>query len=419
MEPVISVKNISKRYRIGLLEKYETFAEQAYNTLLYPLKNFKKISSLTRFTDDDDSVFWALRDINFDVQEGEVLGIIGPNGAGKSTLLKILSRITEPTSGEIKIIGRVSSLLEVGTGFHPELTGRDNIYMNGTILGMRKREIDSKFEEIVAFSGVEKHIDTPVKFYSSGMKVRLAFAVAAHLEPEILIIDEVLAVGDAEFQKKCLGKMKDISKRGRTVLFVSHNMGAVEALCNRGILLRKGMIETIDTVDQTISTYYQSLIDKKIIPLNERVDRTGDGSFRFLSVVFNEGLPVRTCSRLRIEIEYETFQKINNLHIAITFCKNLDDRLMVLDNLSQGFSLEAKIGRGRITLILENFRLLPYQYSINLWAAESKQVLDYILDAAILSVNESDIFGSGFNLNVGQHGHYAPEMCDWSCQKQS
>ena len=201
--------------------------------------------------------FWALQDINFEIKRGEAVGIIGRNGAGKSTLLKILSRITEPTKGRFEIFGRVSSLLEVGTGFHPELTGRENVYLNGTILGMKRREVKAKFDEIVAFSGVEKFIDTPVKHYSSGMQVRLAFAVAAHLEPEILIIDEVLAVGDAEFQKKCLGKMEDVTGEGRTVLFVSHQMNAVQKLCNLGMLINQGHIESFGTdVNRIISKYF-------------------------------------------------------------------------------------------------------------------------------------------------------------------
>ncbi|HAH37111.1 MAG TPA: ABC transporter ATP-binding protein, partial [Algoriphagus sp.] len=228
MNKVIKVSNLSKRYRLGLKEKYaDTLVGKISQIIRSPYDNLKRLRDLNRFGLEDDSVFWALKDVSFEVKEGEVLGIIGKNGAGKSTLLKILSQITEPTSGNIEIHGRVASLLEVGTGFHPELSGRENIYMNGTILGMTRREIDSKLDEIIDFSGVEKFIDTPVKFYSSGMKVRLGFSVAAHLDPEILIIDEVLAVGDYEFQKKCLGKMEDVSKnQGRTVLFVSHNLEA-------------------------------------------------------------------------------------------------------------------------------------------------------------------------------------------------
>ena len=227
----IKVENLSKKYTIGT-----KVSGSLRETIVH------KWNSLSNKTNSNNEEFWALKDISFEVKQGEVLGIIGKNGAGKSTLLKVLSRITEPTSGRFVMNGRVSSLLEVGTGFHPELTGRENIYLNGTILGMTRKEVKQKFDEIVDFSGVEKFIDTPVKHYSSGMYVRLAFAVAAHLEPEILIIDEVLAVGDAEFQKKCLGKMDSVAKEGRTVLFVSHNMGAIKQLCNCGLLIQNGII---------------------------------------------------------------------------------------------------------------------------------------------------------------------------------
>ncbi len=241
----IKVENISKRYRIGLKEElHDTFFGALASWVKYPLSNFRRVQKLSKFSGDGESedIIWALRDVSFEVKHGEVLGIIGKNGAGKSTLLKILCRITEPTSGNASIHGRVASLLEVGTGFHQELTGRENVFLNGAILGMTKIEIERKFDEIVDFSGVEKFIDTPVKRYSSGMRVRLAFAVAAHLEPEILLIDEVLAVGDVEFQKKCLGKMKDVAGEGRTVLFVSHNMAAINNLCKRGIVLSDGKI---------------------------------------------------------------------------------------------------------------------------------------------------------------------------------
>lgn len=256
---VIEVKDISKRYQIGAeATQYETFAEELFSWIKSPINNFKRISNLSNTDDTLQNSFTALSDINFEVKRGEVLGVIGHNGAGKSTLLKILSRITEPTEGEIMIKGRVSSLLEVGTGFHPELSGRDNIYMNGTILGMTKKEIDAKFEQIVQFSGIGKHLDTPVKRYSSGMKVRLAFSVAAHLEPEILIIDEVLAVGDAEFQKKCLGKMQDVAGEGRTVLFVSHNMVAIKSLCHKVLWLERGKIKEIGLPNETVTKYLNS-----------------------------------------------------------------------------------------------------------------------------------------------------------------
>lgn len=259
MSSVITVENLSKKYIIGhqKQERYTALrdvlangAKRFANKLIHPFAAPEN--------DSTHEEFWALKDISFDIQQGDRVGIIGRNGAGKSTLLKILSRITEPTSGRVSIKGRVASLLEVGTGFHPELTGRENIYLNGAILGMSKAEIKSKFDEIVAFAEVEKFLDTPVKRYSSGMYVRLAFAVAAHLEPEILIVDEVLAVGDAQFQKKCLGKMEEVGKEGRTVLFVSHNMAMISNLCQKGIMLESGKISTQGEVSKVIQQYYQN-----------------------------------------------------------------------------------------------------------------------------------------------------------------
>ncbi|WLD12420.1 ABC transporter ATP-binding protein [Planctellipticum variicoloris] len=262
-KPVITVENLSKAYRIGLKEEIpDTLVSAMSGMMKAPFRKFRDLRKLDTFGHsgaDEEDIYWALKDVSFEVQEGEVLGVIGRNGAGKSTLLKILSRITEPTSGRAVIRGRVSSLLEVGTGFHPELSGRENVYLNGTILGMTKREIDRKFDEIVDFSGIDKFLDTPIKRYSSGMKVRLAFAVAAHLEPEILIIDEVLAVGDMEFQKKCLGKMQDVAKGGRTVLFVSHSMAAVRSLCSHAILLTRGSIEHWGDTECAISRYLGSV----------------------------------------------------------------------------------------------------------------------------------------------------------------
>ena len=257
-DSVIKVNGLGKRYQIrhGGQKAAHSLREalpQALHSLMHPFK----------FTREASEDFWALRDVSFEIKRGECVGIIGRNGAGKSTLLKILSRITEPTTGRIELHGRVGSLLEVGTGFHQELTGRENIYLNGTILGMKKKEIDRKFDEIVAFSEIEKFLDTPVKRYSSGMYVRLAFAVAAHLEPEILIIDEVLAVGDVQFQKKCLGKMGDVAKEGRTVIFVSHNMGAIRQLCSRGIYLLEGRVDKMGDIDSVIERYLHGHSDTK------------------------------------------------------------------------------------------------------------------------------------------------------------
>src|ERR1700728_4521495 len=255
-ETLISIDKLGKKYLIDHRSerpRYKSLRDAIANGSRAALSRFIPNGRTSpRHTVED---FWALKDVSFDVKQGEVIGIIGRNGAGKSTLLKILSRITEPTSGRVEIRGRVASLLEVGTGFHPELTGRENIFLNGSILGMARAEIKKKFDEIVAFAEVEKFLDTPVKRYSSGMYVRLAFAVAAHLEPEILIVDEVLAVGDAEFQKKCLGKMEDVSKGGRTVLFVSHNMEAVRRMCPRGIVLNQGRVEMVGSIKEAIDCY--------------------------------------------------------------------------------------------------------------------------------------------------------------------
>jgi lipopolysaccharide transport system ATP-binding protein len=299
MPPIIQSNNISKIYRIGAREHINrTFREALVDVIKSPYKNLRDLRKLTKFEPEEresaitpskqpEDIIWALKDVSFKVEQGEVLGIIGRNGAGKSTLLKILSRITEPTSGEIWLHGRVSSLLEVGTGFHPELSGRENIYLNGTILGMRKYEIDKKFDEIVDFSGdeVRKMLDTPVKKYSSGMYVRLAFAVAAHLESEILIVDEVLAVGDAAFQKKCLGKMQDISaQEGRTILFVSHNMPAVRKFCHRGILLESGSIVLDSEVNTVINYYLQSGSSTMTSRSWRTNERPGNNAFKLISM---------------------------------------------------------------------------------------------------------------------------------------
>lgn len=288
MRPVIRIENLSKQYRLGLV---------GTGTLSHDLNRwwhrvrgkedpYIKIGETNDRTKKGTTDYvWALRDVNFDVKQGEVLGIIGRNGAGKSTLLKILSRTTAPTLGRIKVKGRVASLLEVGTGFHPELNGRENIYLNGAIMGMSKEEIRRKFDEIVDFAGVERYIETPVKRYSSGMYVRLAFAVAAHLDPEILIVDEVLAVGDQEFQKKCLGKMDDVSKKeGRTVLFVSHNMASIKTLCTRVISMRNGMLDFSGTAEETINRYLTSNFDEDLeSDLEAIVKRSGTGRVLFSS----------------------------------------------------------------------------------------------------------------------------------------
>lgn len=375
---VIQVKGISKRYRIGLREKgAKTFAQQLWKAVKSPIDNLRRLVSLSRFKSEDASVFWALKDINFSVERGEIVGIVGHNGAGKSTLLKILSQITEPTTGEILIRGRVSSLLEVGTGFHPELTGRENVYMNGTIHGMSKKEIDEKFDEILAFSGVEKHIDTPVKFYSSGMKVRLGFSVAAHLEPDILIIDEVLAVGDAEFQKKCLSKMNEVAKSGRTILFVSHDMAAVNSLCTHGIYLKNGRVDYSGTVEETIKYYFT--VDRENDSLEERKDRQGTSKLKFISIELinskgEDTKVVESGESIKIKLGYRTNSRIDisNLLFSLNLYDASTDGL-VSHLASDELGLSKTFALTNEGFIYYNIKSLPLRggsYYISIYSAE-------------------------------------------------
>jgi lipopolysaccharide transport system ATP-binding protein len=307
----IKVSNLSKRYRIGLKEEiHDTFVSSVTAWLKSPISNYRKIHNLSKFSDnvESDDIILALKDVSFDVKCGEVLGIIGKNGAGKSTLLKVLCRITEPTSGRAVVNGRVASLLEVGTGFHPELTGRENLYLNGVILGMIKREIDQKFDEIVDFSGVEKFIDTPVKRYSSGMRVRLAFSVAAHLEPEILLIDEVLAVGDIDFQDKCIKKMDSLSHSGgRTVLLVSHNMSSIARLCDRVILFDEGRIVTSGEPSEVLTDYYNRMGLNKSRITYTNTDHKKAVQIRKIDLLDHKGMSSAIFDRahpFRVRIEY-------------------------------------------------------------------------------------------------------------------
>jgi lipopolysaccharide transport system ATP-binding protein len=322
----VRVENLGKRYRIGGRFRYRALRDTLTEAIYFP---FRRLISTPRSAPgqpaDEKAYIWALRGVSFEIKQGEVVGIIGRNGAGKTTLLKILSRITEPTEGEVKICGRVGSLLEVGTGFHPELTGRENIYLNGAILGMKKAEIDRKFDEIVAFAEVEKFIDTPVKHYSSGMYVRLAFAVAAHLEPEILLVDEVLAVGDAAFQKKCLGKMGDVAKAGRTVLVVSHNMGMVRFLCQRSILLADGEMIMEGRPEQVIAHYLSSRSSETAegeIEWPKGEQAPGDDSMRLRSIrlvgplgttqgIFGSDQPIR------VEITYRILKPVRGMRFVL------------------------------------------------------------------------------------------------------
>ncbi len=311
----IQVENLGKRYRIGAKEEqHDTMMQSALAWLSSPAANYRRLRSLSQFEDgDSDDVVWALRDVSMTVNQGEVVGIIGRNGAGKSTLLKILSRITPPTTGRVVLHGRVSSLLEVGTGFHPELTGRENVYLNGTILGMTKAEVDRKFDEIVAFAEVEPFIDTPVKRYSSGMRVRLAFAVSAHLESEILLVDEVLAVGDAAFQEKCLNTMDGVAQRGRTVLLVSHNMQVIQRLCQRAFLIQNGTLAASGPPAGVIQTYLEDHFEE---PLPEPVtfeDKLRLNRFEFTQDGYTVGEFADNQKPLCVHLSYDVLEPIRNL----------------------------------------------------------------------------------------------------------
>jgi lipopolysaccharide transport system ATP-binding protein len=338
----VRAEGLSKRYRLGAAEeRHETMVGSIAAALRAPFTNWRNVRKLSRFaaSDDADQV-WALKDVSFEVREGEVVGIIGRNGAGKSTLLKILCRITDPTAGRAEIAGRIGSLLEVGTGFHPDLTGRENVYINGTILGMRKREIDTRFEEIVEFAEVSKYIDTPVKRYSSGMRVRLAFSVAAHLQPDILIVDEVLAVGDAQFQKKCLTKLNDAAAGGRAVLFVSHNMQAVQQLCSRAILLENGQNNYDGDCAQAIHRYLHSTSHQESLTgLNRIIERLPqDPAFRLQEVDIvqaeRSGTEIITGAPTQIVVTYDVLQEVAGLHIWISL---LDaDGTLIFESLHNG-----------------------------------------------------------------------------------
>lgn len=384
----IQVENLSKKYNIGLAQlRHDTLRDQLVDFISSP---FKK-----REDNVDAGVFWALRDVSFDVMQGEVLGIIGRNGAGKSTLLKLLSRITEPTSGRAVINGRVGSLLEVGTGFHPELTGRENVFLNGAILGMHRSEISRKFDEIVAFADIDQFLDTPVKRYSSGMYVRLAFAVAAHLEPEILLVDEVLAVGDIEFQKKCLGKMDDVAKLGRTVLFVSHNMNAIQRLCSKTIFIDKGeLVEkgpTRDVVSGYISSNFYSTAPKEVISLEDAV-RVGTGEAYFDSISYESpseeiGFKPYSNGPVEFSLNIESNAPRTVSSIAVTIFDQYGTKLVNADSVSLGRSVELKQGRNHFTFRIDRLHLNPGVYIVGLWMAKtSGNVLDQIYSAIRLDV---------------------------------
>jgi lipopolysaccharide transport system ATP-binding protein len=397
MHPAVRVEDLGKCYQIDETQArggYHSLREDLTNLIKAPLRRFR-MGGKSRRAD-----FWALKGVGFELKPGEVLGVVGRNGAGKSTLLKLLARVTKPTTGRVELRGRIGSLLEVGTGFHPELTGRENIHLNGAILGMKRAEIARNFDAIVAFAEVERFLDTPVKRYSSGMYTRLAFAVAAHLEPEILVVDEVLAVGDAEFQKKCMKKMGDVAGEGRTILFVSHNMGAVQTVCRRALLLAHGEVKMMSTVPEVVAEYLKASDQPDGVPLSERRDRTGDGRFRFeefrlldahgrpaagvttgedayICLRLSTPPPAGMTSALDVSVSIRDFQG-----------RKLTEAATHFTNSSPKTVSEAR----EVCCLVPRVPLLAGQYRIDLWCGTMGETQDWILDAALLRVDEGNYF---------------------------
>jgi lipopolysaccharide transport system ATP-binding protein len=395
-QPAIVVEGLGKRFRVGRFSKRHNTLRDTIAGAAASGARLARSMAGRRSEPEVEDFMWALRDVDLTVSRGEAVGIVGPNGAGKSTLLKILSRITEPTEGRAEIRGRVGSLLEVGTGFHSELTGRENTYLSGAILGMRRAEIDRKFDEIVAFADVDRFIDTPVKHYSSGMSLRLAFAVAAHLEPEILIIDEVLAVGDAEFQKKCLGKMEEVTHReGRTVFFVSHNMSAVQTLCDRCVLLRKGRVEASGPPMEVIRSYLAGGISASLpetwIDLGPKVHR-GQGGCRFLALRYSGGDVEAAYSpvsggplKLRLVVQADAAMEVGSLSFRLRDLGGT--RLVNADTRSIGQVLHLPAGRNEVEFSVDSLHLNPGLYKLDLWLANRAGiVLDEVWTAADMEI---------------------------------
>lgn len=408
----ISVEGLGKLYRIGERERYYTLRDTLSRAFGAPLNWFNKArngnsdideGSPQRQVNQPRSQFiWALNNVSFTVKRGEVVGIIGHNGAGKSTLLKILSRITEPTTGEVRLYGRVGSLLEVGTGFHPELTGRENIYLNGAILGMRKVDIERKFDEIVAFAEVEKFIDTPVKRYSSGMYMRLAFAVAAHLEPEILVVDEVLAVGDIAFQKKCLGKMDDVAKEGRTVLFVSHNMAVIQALCPKVVLLDSGFVQYEGDTKNAISRYLRLSTPE---PNCNSSDLSLIGRQNGFNKVFVKGLlhgrplcgPHLVSTRTHLDFEFwiSVEHPMKQCTLGIHFETEMGLRVYALNSRWTLKTIDLEAGSHIVRCLVGQVPLVPGRYLISLGFSSEKRQIDWLDRVGSIEIAETDVYGTG------------------------
>lgn len=411
MVPAIRAENLSKRYRVNHADargryRYRMLREELIRLASAPVRRLRNGAAAGRTEE-----FWALRDIDFEVQAGEILGVIGRNGAGKSTLLKILSRITEPTTGRVELRGRVGSLLEVGTGFHPELAGRENIFLNGAILGMSRREIQRKFDEIVEFAGIEQFIDTPVKRYSSGMYVRLAFAVAAHLDPDILLIDEVLAVGDMNFQRKCLGKMEQVASSGRTVLFVSHNMAAIQGLCRRGLVIESGRL-AFDGNQTDATRFYSAILDSSVSQGQYRADEcvastNGDGP-KILSAyltsdsAYGEGA-FPTGAPLEFRVTCFSPEPITNPAVGIGIDNSLGQRIVSLHSAFGANSLQLGDASGTFQLrcAVNDLALAPGEYRVRLSLQRNGQRVHLVEDAFRFEIVACDFYDNGGKFGRG------------------
>lgn len=399
-DSIISIENLSKRYMIGRqTAKGDGLRHALEGALRAPFAMLNREERSKRAKTEE---FWALKDVSLEIKQGEMLGIIGRNGAGKSTMLKLLSRITEPTEGRIKLRGRVASLLEVGTGFHPELTGRENIFLNGSILGMTRLEIKKRFDEIVEFSEIGKFLDTPVKRYSSGMYVRLAFAVAAHLEPEILIVDEVLAVGDAEFQKKCLGKMEDVStKQGRTVIIVSHQMQVIQNLCTRCVLMNRGKLVKEGPTDEIVADYLATGAELADCDLAERTDRTGKGKAIITGVEMldSSGTPIREAMSggdvtLRVSYRVKTPTPLRNSLICMTLYKDLECYFGLSTRLASNEELIIE-GEGHVDFRIPSWPLAGGKSRFDVYLESAGETQDVVSDAGHIYTVDGDFYGSG------------------------
>ncbi len=394
MSTSIVVENLSKQYRLGSLRHETMLREAIVNLVKHPLRRSRR----------KEETIWALKDVSFEVQEGEVVGVIGRNGAGKTTLLRVLSRITYPTRGRIRVRGKVSSLLEVGTGFHEELTGRENVYLNGSILGMKRREIRDKLDQIIAFAGVEKFVDTPVKRYSTGMTLRLAFAVAAHLEPDVLFVDEVLAVGDADFQKKCLKAMDDFRTGGRTVLFVSHNMSAIENLCPRAIWIEGGELFRDGDAKDVIRSYLSMFADAQQLSydLSQIQSRGGNGQIRFTGIEFldSQGRPnnlVRCGDEVRMRLRFRVNEETHQPHFGVMVYSDMGTLVTTFSTWATGVDIPVLLpGEGQIDLKMNSVNLMPTRYYLTLWLSGTGGVkYDHLDHCVALDIEAADPYGTG------------------------